>query len=523
MSLSERSRDDDAAVSENVPGFHSGGDGGGPLELDCDVVVVGSGAGGAVVAAELAESGLRVLVLEEGPHVRGPALGAMRPSESMRRVWRDGAFSFALGLGDSPTINVTMGRCVGGSSVLTGGVCFRVPDSVLTHWTRVLGLDDYTPASMERYFTRVEERIHVEEVPESMRSQGVRLFAEGAKKLGFEVKPMSRNTIDCKGCGRCNFGCPHGAKRSVDLSYLPRAVEHGAEVFSDCLVERIVMKGTHAVGVEGYVLDARGKRTHELTVHARAVVVAAGAWHTPLLLRDSGLGNPEVVGRRLTLHPGFRVLARFDEPVRGWRGALQSAWSDAFEHEGVTLTSLFVPVGVLGATMPGIGPEHTEQAANIDHLAMFGGIIHDQGGGTVYRGLGREPIVTYRMSRKDRASVAKLVRTMAKTFFAAGAREVYLPILGLRGVDADGLANAPLETVPAQNLECASQHPLGSAQMGSTAEHSVVDGDGRVWGVDGLYIADGSVLPTSLGVNPQVSIMSVATRVAWRMRERHEV
>ena len=504
-------------------GLRSGREEGGDVELSCDVVVVGSGAGGAVVATELAESGLHVVVLEEGPSVSGAELGQMRPSESMRAVWRDGAFTFALGLGDSPTINVTMGRCVGGSSVLTGGVCFRVPDAVLAHWTRVLGLADYTPEGMDRYFSHVEQRIHVEEVPASMRSHGVELFAIGAKKRGFEVEPMRRNTEGCKGCGRCNFGCPHGAKRSVDLSYLPRAVDHGAEVLSDCLVERIVMKGARAAGVEGRVLDARGGRTHALRVHARAVVVAAGAWHTPLLLRRSGLGNPEVVGHRLTLHPGFRVLARFDEPVRGWRGALQSAWSGAFEHEGVTLTSLFVPPGVLGATMPGVGPEHTRQAANIDHLAMFGGIVHDQGGGTVHRGLGREPIVTYRMARRDRASVAKLVRTIAETFFAAGAREVYLPILGLRGVDADGLAAVPLETVPAQRLECASQHPLGSAQLGSPAEHAVVDGDGRVWGVDGLYGADGSVLPTSLGVNPQLAIMSVATRVAWRMRERREV
>jgi choline dehydrogenase-like flavoprotein len=503
--------------------FTRGRDEGADLELDCDVVVVGSGAGGAVVATELAESGLSVVVLEEGPRVPGPELGAMRPSESMRSVWRDGAFTFAFGLGDSPTINVTMGRCVGGSSVLTGGVCFRVPEPVLAHWSDVLGLRDYTPAAMDRYFSHVEERIHVEEVPVAMRSRGVELFALGAKRRGFELASMRRNTEGCNGCGRCNFGCPHGAKRSVDLSYLPRAVEHGATVVSDALVERVLTKGARAVGVEGRVLDARGRRTHALRVTARAVVVAAGAWHTPLLLARSGLGNREVVGHRLTLHPGFRVLARFDEPVRGWQGALQSTWSGAFEHDGVTLTSLFVPPGVLGATMPGVGPEHTRQAANIGHLAMFGGIVHDEGGGTVHRGLGREPIVTYRMSRKDRARVAKLVRTMAETFFAAGAREVFLPILGLRGVTADGLASAPLETVPAARLECASQHPLGSAQMGSTAEHSVVDGDGRVWGVDGLYVADGSALPTSLGVNPQLSIMAYATRVAWRMRERHEV
>ena len=493
----------------------------GDLEIDCDVVVVGSGAGGAVVAAELAESGQRVVVVEEGPHVPGELLGRMRPSESMRHVWRDGAFMVAFGLGDTPTINVTMGRCVGGSSVLTGGVCFRIPDGVMDHWTRVLGLADYTPAAMEPYFRRVEERIHVEPVPVSMRSQSTALFARGASRLGFELKPMSRNTIDCNGCGRCNVGCPHGAKRSVDLTYLPDAVRHGAEVFSHCLVERVTMRGQRAVGVEGRLLNARrGKPGGRLTVHARRVVLAAGAWHTPLLLMRSGLGNPEYVGRRLTLHPGFRMLARFDQPVRGWQGALQSAWSDHFEHEGVTLTGLFVPVGVLGATMPGVGVEHTRAAAAIDHIAMFGGILHDEGGGTIHRGLGREPIVTYRMSRRDRAKIGRLARIMAETFFAAGAREVFPPVLGQRGVGPDELRAIDFDRIPGKRIECASQHPLGSAQMGGAADHSVVDGDGRVWGVDELYLADGSILPTSLGVNPQVSIMSVATRVAWRMRER---
>jgi choline dehydrogenase-like flavoprotein len=499
--------------------IHSGKDIAEDLTLDCDVVVVGSGAAGAVVAAELAESGLRVVVLEEGPNVPSALLGRMRPSESMRHVWRDGALSVAFGIGDTPTINVTMGRCIGGSSVLTGGVCFRIPDHVLGTWQRDLGLRDYTPEAMDPYFRRVEERVHVEEVPESLRSRSTQLFAEGARRRGYELKPMRRNTHQCNGCGRCNFGCPHGAKMSVDLAYLPRAVAHGAQVFSHCLVERILMRGDRAVGVEGRLLNGpRGKRRGALKVHAERVVLAAGAWHTPLLLKRSKLGNPELVGKKLTLHPGFRMLARFDEPVLGWRGALQSAYSDAFEHEGITLTGLFVPVGVLGATMPGVGVEHTRASSQIGHLAMFGGMIHDDGGGTVRRGIGREPIVTYRMSKRDRARIPVLMRIMAETFFAAGAREVFLPVLGLRPVDADGLARLDLDKIPAHRIECASQHPLGTAQMGATPEHSVVDGDGRVWGVDNLYIADGSTLPTSLGVNPQIAIMSVATRIAWRMR-----
>jgi choline dehydrogenase-like flavoprotein len=499
--------------------YHSARDHAGDLELDADVVVVGSGAGGAVVATELASSGQSVLVLEEGANVSSADHGRMRPSESMRHAWRDGAFTMAFGLGDTPTVNVTMGRCVGGSSVITGGVCFRIPEAVLRHWTNELGLDGYTPAAMERYFEHVEHAMHVEEVPVAMRSRSTALFALGAERRGYPLEPMRRNTKGCNGCGRCNFGCPHGAKMSVDLSYLPRAVAAGADVWSHCLVERVTMRGCRAIGVTGRVLNGRdGRPGGALVVRARRVVVAAGAWHTPLLLRRSGVVNDHL-GKHLTLHPGFRMLASFDEPVRGWRGALQSAYSAAFEHEGITLTGLFVPTGVLAATMPGVGAEHATHAAGIDRLAMFGGIIHDEGGGTVRRGLGREPFVTYRMSKRDRALVPRLVRLMAETFFEAGARHVYLPVLGLRAVGPDDLRDVPLERFPGRRFECASQHPLGSAQMGASREWSVVDVDGRPWDTDELYVADGSIVPTSLGVNPQLSIMAMATRIAWRMRD----
>jgi choline dehydrogenase-like flavoprotein len=489
------------------------------LTLDADVVVVGSGAGGAVVATELASAGQRVVVLEEGPNVPVTDYGRMRPSESMRHIWRDGGMTVALGIGDTPSINITMGRCVGGSSVLTGAVCFRIPDEVLREWSEDYGLQGYTPEAMVPFAEHVEKTIHVEQVPEHLRSRSTQLFAEGAAKRGYPLEPLRRNTKGCNGCGRCNFGCPHGAKMSVDLSYLPRAVQAGAQVWSHCRVERVITKGSRAVGVRGRLLNRPGgKPGHRLTVHAQRVVVACSAWQSPMLLKRSGIHGRGHVGRHLTVHPAFRGLARFDEPVRGWHGALQSAYTTAFEKEGITMVGMFVPVGVLGATMPGVGVEHTRQAAHIDQLAMFGGMIHDQAGGTVHRIPGRhEPLVTYRMSKRDRAVLPRAVRILAETFAAAGAKEIFLPVLGMRSVTPDELAKVDLERVHGRNFECSSQHPLGTCRMGARPEDSVVDPDGKVWDMDGLYVADGSVLPTSLGVNPQLSIMTVATRIAWRM------
>ncbi len=507
--------------------YHRGREASRNLELDADVVVVGSGAGGAVLAALLAEAGQRVVVLEEGPWVPSDEQRKMRPSQHLSRVWRDAGMTVAIGVGDTPTINVTMGRAVGGSSLITGGVCFRTPDHVLDTWVHERGLKDLSAEHLDAAFRDVEAAVHVEEVPLSMRSKGTNKFAEGAEKLGLVIEPIRRNTKGCNGCGRCNFGCPHGAKMSVDIAYLPRAVARGADVWSDCLVDRVLLDGDRVTGVEGTISD--GNRTllprlfhrpKRFRVRAPRVVVAAGSYHTPLVLTRSGIAkrNPHV-GRHMTLHPGFRMFARFDERIEGWKGALQSAYTRSLEHEGITMMGLFVPPGVLAATMPGFGPEHLRGAEKVPHLAVFGGILHDEGGGVVRGGPGNEPIATYRMHPTERARIPKIIRTMGEAFFAAGAREVFPPIIGQPGVDADAFRALDLAQIPAIKIECSSQHPLGTCRMGTEPSNSVVDDSGRVWGVEGLYVADGSVVPTSLGVNPQLTIMAMATRIAWRMRD----
>ena len=257
-------------------------------------------------------------------------------------------------------------------------------------------------------------------------------------------------------------------------------------------------------------------------MHARRVVLACSAWYTPLILERSGVGKQsKVLGKRMTLHPGFRMMARFDEDVRGWHGAMQSAFSDAFEEAGATLVSVFIPPSVIAATMPGIGPAHHERAQQLPNIAMFGGMIHDEGGGTVRRGFGREPIVTYRMAREDRPKVSATVRALGETYLAAGAKEVFPPLLGLPGgLSADAFRKLDLDAIPMSRFETSSQHPLGTARMGKDPVNAVVDADGRAFDMEELYVVDGSVLPTSLGVNPQLSIMSIATRLAWRMRDR---
>lgn len=499
-----------------------GRDHSGDLHVECDVAVVGTGAGGAVVAKHLSEAGQQVALFEEGGHIRAEEFARMRPSETMRHAWRETGLTATFPIGDSPLINVMMGRCVGGSSAMTGGVCFRIPENVLAEWRKDHGLVELTPETIEPYYADVERTAHVAEVPVEMRSRSTQLFGEGARKLGFELSSMRRNTHGCVGWSTCNFGCPQGAKMNVQMSYLPSATQHGARVYSDCLIERVVVERGRAVGVQGRVLNGpNGGPGGRLFVRARRVVLAASAYFTPLILMRSGIGRrSKQVGRNLTLHPAFRVMARFEERVDGWRGALQSAFSTHYEPEGIQLNSVFTPAGILAATMPGIGPMHQKRVHDVPHLAVFGANLHDAAGGVVRRGFGREPFVTYRMSGLDRQRARRALQICADTFFAAGAKEVFLPLLGSDGVDADQYRALDLSQVKAGRLECTSQHPLGTCRMGTSAEHSVVDPNGRTWDVDELYIADGSIVPTSLGVNPQLAIMTLATRIAWHLRQR---
>jgi choline dehydrogenase-like flavoprotein len=383
----------------------------------------------------------------------------------------------------------------------------------------MLSIKDLEPA-----FEAAERESSVAVVPEDMRSRATNKWVEGATKLGIPVKSMSRNTEGCVGYGRCNFGCPVGAKKSVDLAYLPAAVAAGARVYSDCLVEKVLTKEGRARGVRGRLLsarDARGsvRRVGQFEVLAKHVVLAAGTVHTPLLMMRSGFRSPHL-GRHMTLHPGFRVVARFADRLEGWKGALQSVYVDHFEDQGVTLTGLFVPPSVLAAGLPGTGPAFAERIQNLDRLAIFGGIVHDEGGGRVHDVPGREPLLTYRLGAKEKAEMIHGTKIIAEAFLAGGAEEVYLPVFGAPAMrsmeDVGGVLHDQLS---ARRMECVTFHPLGTCRIGRRREEGVVDAWGRSFELPNLTVACGSVFPTSIGVNSQLPILAMSTRMAWRLRD----
>jgi choline dehydrogenase-like flavoprotein len=424
-----------------------------------------------------------------------------------------------MGIGETPIMSVTVGRNVGGSSVHTGGVCFRIPGSVHREWVNARGLPELSERELEKAYEAVERRVNVTTVPVEDRSRSTEKFVQGAEKLGVTMQSMRRNTVGCEGLARCNFGCPKGHKMSVDVSFLPAAVKNGTRVVSDALVERLIFEGDRVVGVEGRLLhNAQKKR---IRARAPVVVLACGTLHSPLLLEASGVSSKHV-GKHITLHPSARVCAFFDEKINGWDGALQSVFTDAYASEGITINGVYSPVSVLAAGMPGFGPHQRRLVQSMPNVAVIGGMVHDEGGGAVYRApAGREGVLTYEMAPRDLLRLRRSMVIMGEMAFAAGAREVTVPIFGVGPVrDVATLRRLQTDPLDAQRIECIAFHPLGSARMANDARRGVTSSDGAVFGTRGLYVADGSVLPSSIGVNSQLPIMAMATRIAWLLRDR---
>ncbi len=479
------------------------------LRLACDVVVVGSGPSGAVVADHLAAHGLDVLVLEEG-HPAPPSAFEASGVRAMASLYREMGTSMTLGNVPMPYLQ---GRAVGGTSVINGAICWRLPKDVLDAWHLAdPALREALPYEwLAECEARLEERLGVHPTPDAIAGPKNLLMGRGAEALGIAHRPIRRNVRGCQGSGRCIQGCPHGAKMSMDRSFLLDAVGHGARIASGVRVTRVSMAKGRAVGVVGQT--TRGARVEVRARHA--VVLAASAIQTPCLLLDSGLGRGPV-GQGLSGHPGVSVTARFDEPIRNHLGATQGHEVTGLRGEGLKLEALGFDLGILAGRVPGYGRALARRLAELDRFAVWGAAVRARARGSVRSILGR-PLVRFSLTDDDVWRVRRAVRMLGETFLAAGAVEVYPGVPGFSQVvraDSEMAAFEQDGPLDPKAYAMSITHLFGTAKMGSDRETSVVRPDFRHHDVDGLFVADSSVFPTNLGVNPQIVIMAMAARCA---------
>jgi choline dehydrogenase-like flavoprotein len=478
-------------------------------DVDCDAVVVGTGAGGAVVGRELADRGLAVAFVEEGEHYRRDAFDGSLV-RAHHRFYRA-----AMSVGNV-VMPIFIGRLVGGSTAINGGTCFRTPAWILDRWCEELRTDELSRETMEPHFQRVESILDVTPAaqPEVGRIAGV--IARGCDALGWRHFAIRRNARGCTGLGFCDLGCGTDARRSTNLSYIPPALEQGAILFTGFRVERVLVERGRAVGVEG--VSASGRRHR---VRARVVVLAGGSVPTPLLLLKQGLANASgQVGRNLTLHPSTSVAGLFDEDIDPANHIPQGYGCDEFLRDGQLIAAAQPTPNVVAQIFQLTGQRLMDVLDNLEHVASIGLCVRDATpNGRVWRDVGGKPAITYSITRDDRDRLHSGMVRMLQILVAAGARRLYAGRASLPVLEPTEL-EAFRRTPPSpSDLALASYHPLGTCKMGHDPKTSVVGLDHQAHDVRGLYIVDGSTVPGAPGVNPQLTIMAMATRAAGRIAD----
>ncbi len=479
-----------------------------------DVCIIGSGAGGAVMADVLSNAGLDVVVLEEGGYYTKDRYGKYKPIESLKILYRD--YGTTMALGKNP-IMIPLGKAVGGSTVINSGTCFRTPDSVLKDWAETFNVVKASSKDIEPYFERVEKAINVIPVDRNVLGKNGLVFKRGADALGLSNGMLKHNIINCNGCGRCVFGCPHDAKQAVHLNFIPSALKHGARVYADAKAERIIIEGSRVKEIKGSIINEQtGNKLYNLTVKPKLLVVSAGAIYTPFLLQKNNVKLSPELGKNLTIHPGIRITAMFDELIEGYKGVPQGNYVDAYASEGIIFEGIFVPpeIGLPAAFT--IGSKGKESAFKYNNFATFGLMVSDKNSsGKVRVGVDNRPFITYKLHPYDLKKLIKGIAIGSEIFFAAGAKVVNPTIYGIKEFSSpDEISQLFKKHIKVSHLEMMAFHPLGTARMGELKDHSVVDSFGRAHNLENLFISDGSIFPSSLGVNPQITIMSFSMRNA---------
>ncbi len=489
------------------------------LALETDVVVVGSGAGGAIAAYELAKAGKKVVVLEAGPYVPSDQFTEML-AVSMGRMYAEGG-------GQSNTtgdLTVLQGSCVGGSTVVNAALCFRTPDHFLEMWGQDFGLTNLTPKTMEPYFEKVEKNLSISRTLAEKASDDANLLKTGCDEAGVEWKHGHRNVNNCAMSAACLAGCYSDRKQSMLVTYLPWAVELGARIFSDTRVTKVNEAAGKVSGVEAEIIDQKtGKKKASLSIKAGTVVLAAGAVQTPVLLLRSGIANSSgQVGKNFACHPTVSMTGYFPQFETNFLGAWHSMHVDEFtrsEDGGfLLLQAVQEPLEASFEAEPGTGKPYLDYMSKSKNLARFIPLIHDRNHGEILWEDGVKKI-KYDMHPKDFPAMQAGMKKAAEVLFAAGAEKVMLPTSNQAEIKfkADiGPVIDSLKNEPAR-FRYTSYHPQGSCRMASDPKTSVVGPTGESHDVTGLWVVDGSILPTSIGYNPSETIYALASYISDQM------
>lgn len=511
------------------PGLTEGQTLDGHHDLEADVCIIGSGAGGAVAAAHLQQAGLQVLVVEEGGYFTQTRF-RMEEADAYPHLYQESGQRTSKDL----SVSIYQGRAVGGTTVVNWTTCFRTPEETVARWNEHHAVGEVDHAKLVPHWEAVEKRLGIEKIPLELTNRNNRLLWDGCEKLGFEVDTLYRNVRGCARTGYCGMGCPIDAKQSMLITYLPDAMDAGASVLSRCRIDRLESKGGEIVAAHGKLVDALGLQDTGATVQIRArrFILSAGAIGSPSILIRSGLPDPHHrAGRRTFIHPVIVASAEYDgDPIHGYHGAPQSVASHQFAHRGDEVgyfleAAPLYPM-LMATALPVWGLAHRalmERLPNFAaHLAIAIDGHHDgEEGGRVNVLPSGRPQLDYVVSDKVWSALRDAQKNLARIQLASGAKRSLTlhpePIEIRSEADVAKIDDAPYE---ANRISAFSAHVMGGCGMSDDPNKGVVRSqDLRHHQVDNLHVIDGSVFPTSCGVNPQLSIYGLSHLITHRLIE----
>jgi choline dehydrogenase-like flavoprotein len=476
--------------------------------LNADVVIVGSGAAGAVLGYRLAEAGRQVLMLERGRHV-DPSEFSEDEIDMFSKLYADGA----LQLSRDFRFQVLQGQCVGGTTVVNNAVCFDLPEPVLRRWNDAheAGLDE---ARLRESFVAMRCLLHIRRQPNLFLHPGARKFVAGIERLGLQAPPnnfgiVEANIADCLGCGYCNIGCAYGKKLSMLDTLLPWAQQKfgpdGLRILAECEVERIVANNGRARSLDCTLSDGR-----RLRVNANTVVVSAGTISSSWLLMNSGLGG-RMVGQGLHFNMGSPITADFEEALHSYDGLQISHYFEPPADQGYVMETWFNPVVAQALAMPGWFDDHFNNMRRYANLTATGVLVGTQRGGRVRRALTGGPDIDFTPAPEDLSRLIEGLKLLGRIYLAAGAQRVMPTTFRYHEFRNEAELDRLGEYIKDNSdISLGTGHPQGGNALSRNPTKGVVDPSFRVHGFENLYVCDASVFPTSITVNPQLTVMALA-------------
>jgi choline dehydrogenase-like flavoprotein len=482
--------------------------------ITADVVIVGSGPGGAATAKILSEGGLKVVVVESGPKQSN-----FRPNYAhiARYHMQESGTMIAKGQAMMP---IAAGKGIGGSTLINSALSFRTPDHVLDSWAELLDDASWTSKNLAPIFDSISELIGVGVTREEVAGKNNSLIVDGIKKLGWDGGLAPRSTPNCVGCGICYFGCPSNGKASMNLTLLPRAQEHNTSIYAETEVREILVENSRAVGVKGICVHPETKEEGvTLTFLAKKVILSAGAIGTPKLLWQTGLATEmgPHVGEGLHVHPGSTLIATSPYPIEMWKGATQGAYCHPPDLPGVLPHTFSAPPEACLLAAGFVGKSWQEGLALLPYLCGMLVMVSDKGTGSVRAYKDGRADISYNFHDDDVQRIKQGLVAVAEILLAGGAKDLRAPIHGVGVCQTSKELEEQLSTRSIQDFTLYAAHPMSTCRMGKTIETGVIDNNGQSHAFENLYIFDASIFPTSLGVNPQLSTMVCATHLAQKL------